>query len=413
MNYHQTRDFVIGALAHGMSFDDAFNLVSGAQQQRQENRSARTTALSDLMQKGIDWSMQEGADPNQIAYAVGLMAQSQGLPNSQIKAAVSALSGMGGNAPANAWNEDVQANFDDEIAPIIQKYQTSGQSIADARHAAQQVALMDPEVAAQWQLLKPQFDAAVDAAWTKNLPAEQLQTFLDTRNQNLLQRAGVAPTEAPAGGGGGPGIAGRLAQGALGYGALGAGLRTAGRLPGLSALQQVPKLRQLPGMAYRGISSLLGRGGGETPALPQSSSYFQPSDFPGGAPVNEGSALASEGGAASTGLLADLGLVGAAGLASYKLGDLAINKGINPAMNAQSSSVQSSLGLMDALAEKVRAGRMPLSSFTQQMKPYLDVEEPDIFNRFGLGMLSTQNRPTDLEHGLLTDRYQTLLSSLR
>ena len=271
MNLNQTRQFVIGALAHGMSFEDAFSLMTAAQEQKRERKAAPARALSDLIEKGVEWSMEEGADPTQIAQAIGTMGVAQGLPRSQVRQAMQSIGGLG--TPAEVWTEDVQANFDEEIAPIVKNFQQQGYSIADAREAAKGVALSDPSVAQAWESIKPSFDAAVDTAWMGQLDPEQLQAFQAQRQSNLMQRAGYQqPTEA-AGGVAPRSLLSDAITGAMGLGIAGTVARTAGKVPGVSgtalgsALRSTPTLRSLPGRAARPLSAFATESGSQGKGL--------------------------------------------------------------------------------------------------------------------------------------------------
>ena len=188
MNFEQTKRFVIGALAHGMDFDTAFSLIEQARQQKQERKAAPARALSDLIEQGVEWSMQEDADPQAISQAIGTMAMSQGLGRKTARQAMQAVGGLGTAAPA--WDETLQENFDTEFAPVIKSYRSAGKTIAEARDAAKALALQDPQVAAAWTPeLAASFDSAVDSAWTSGLPPEELEAFLQTRQENAMRRA--------------------------------------------------------------------------------------------------------------------------------------------------------------------------------------------------------------------------------
>ena len=271
MNLNETRRFVIGALAHGMTFDDAFTLMNAAEQQKQERQAAAPKALSELIEQGVNWSMEEGADPTQIAQAIGTMGLAQGLPRSQVRQAMQSIGGLG--SPAEAWTEDVQTNFDEELAPVIKNFQSQGYSIAEAREAAKNVALSDPQVAAAWDSLKPGFDAAVDTAWQSGLDPEALVAFQAQRQENLMQRAGYEMPPEQEGGVGQTSLLSNLLTGAAGAGIAGSAARGVGRVPGISgtragaALRSTPTVRSLPGRAVRPLSSFATEAGGQGKGL--------------------------------------------------------------------------------------------------------------------------------------------------
>jgi hypothetical protein len=156
-------EFLIGALNHGMTAEQALPMYQSALQNKQANKQARRDALTNLLTTGQELAGTV-TDPQSFTQLMQMYGKGFGARPGQVEKVTDALSSM--SDPA-VWTPDDTAALLQNEAHAVANIATAGYTAQDIRKYLRDVVQSDiPEYKdpAVWAVVAPQFDEAVGRA---------------------------------------------------------------------------------------------------------------------------------------------------------------------------------------------------------------------------------------------------------
>ena len=193
MGFRGDLRFLVGALGHGMDFEDAYNIYAQAKAGKQERKDEKRAALANLLTAGTSLA-QTVTNDESLTDLLGMYGKAYGARPGQVSKVAGALTQM--SDPTEWLPEDTDA-LGQRFMPVIEGMVARGDSVQAIRQQIrEQVQRENPEYQdeAVWSAVRPSFDAALESML---LSAGKVGGGFGAFRQNAAARASVAPTAAP------------------------------------------------------------------------------------------------------------------------------------------------------------------------------------------------------------------------